>query len=438
MHDNEKDLPTVAIVGKPNVGKSSLFNSLLLKRKAIVSSEPGLTRDINYETVRFHDVRYRLADSAGFVRKKEDMYRSIQELNKRLIQEASLILFLCDIKGLSENDYEIAEKIRKSGKPFILVVNKVDNSKLFENLYGFYELGTEPLPISAIQRRNLRALQEEIVHRLVQSGGSAPSHALDTACQGMPEIGVALVGRPNVGKSSLLNLLVNSYRSLVAPEPGTTRDAVDETVVFNGSRIRFVDTAGIRKKRKVRENVEYYSVLRAERAIKNSTISVLLIDANQGITVQDKKIASIIVQAKKGLIIAANKWDIAKEQGLRTQELLENICSSFPHIAFAEILPISAKSGYNKIKLLKKILIVYNNYNRRVKTSELNDLLKEAQLYGLNVKYGFQKEMGPPVFEFFASGPLSNRDNSRRFLTNKIRKHFPFKGVPLEIKMRKK
>jgi GTP-binding protein len=432
---DKTNLPTVAIVGKPNVGKSSLFNRLVKRRKAIVFDEPGVTRDINYEVVRHGSLTYRLADSTGYFSKKDVTGSLAQEMNQRLIEEAALIILTCDIKDLGSLDFDISEQIRKSGKPYIFVVNKVDNEKLLDNIYDFFDLGLEePITVSAIHGRNISILQEKISEKLKSYSHDLSEHTKTRR----HTIDIAIVGKPNVGKSSLLNCLVEKPRSLVTSLPGTTRDTVAESIEFEGYELRFIDTAGIRKKKKALKSVEFFSILRAEEAIKNSLLSILLIDAVEGISTQDKKIASIIVNQRKGLIIAANKWDIAKEMSINFYEFKENIYYEFPHIRFAEVIPISATTGYNKIKLLKIILTVYNNYNRRIKTSQLNAAINRVSHHGIQIKYGYQKSGAPPVFEFFINKKGKEIDNFKKFTINSIRKNFSFAGVPIEVYLRKK
>jgi len=437
MFDTNMVLPTVAIVGKPNVGKSSLFNRLIKKRKAIVSEEPGVTRDINYETITHSGTRYSLADTGGYARKNDDLHIIIRRLNRRLINEAHLIIFTCDITHLSIEDYDIADIIRKSGKPFILVLNKADNDRLLHNYYDFFDLGLkDPLPISALHGKNIPLLKDRITEKLsnltkgridLKNGNAAEIRTIDTA----------IVGKPNVGKSSLLNLLVEKNRSLVTPFPGTTRDTVDETIEYAGNRIKFIDTAGLRKRKKIKDSIEFYSFTRAEKAIKNSTLSILLIDACEGITNQDKKIASIIAREKRGLIIAANKWDIAKQSGINEREFIKDIYFHFPHIAFADIVTLSAKTGYNKIKLLKNIFKVYNNYYRKIKTRELNTLVTTLSLHSGAIKYGVQKKTAPPRFEFFVKNVDTKNNNFKKYIANTLRKNFHFEGVPVDVVLRK-
>jgi GTP-binding protein len=447
MHNPSPSLPVVAIIGKPNVGKSSLFNRLIRKRKAIVSGEPGVTRDINYERVSYPSGELLIADSAGLTDNSEDALSRAQEFNRRLIEEASLVVLTCEAEGPDSEDHRIARIIRKSGKPCVLVVNKIDRVEPCEAMYDFYELGMgEPVPVSAIHGTNAGLLEARIDEALAEirrgsRANDAGIGAADVAGSGTADdavIGVAIVGKPNVGKSSLLNRLSGRERALVTPEPGTTRDAIDETITYGGRSIRLVDTAGLRRRGKIRESVEYYSLVRAEQAIRNSSVSLLLLDSTEKISIQDKKIASIVVNEKKGLIIAANKWDLAEERGITLKKYIDDLFFFFPHIAFAEVVPISAKTGYNKSKLLDKILDVYNNYHRRVKTSELNALIRNFTLRGANIKYGFQKSSAPPIFEFFIGGSDEKNRNYRRYIMNSVRKCFDFTGVPVDIVFRKR
>jgi GTP-binding protein len=453
-------IPVIAIVGKPNVGKSSLFNRLIRQRKAIVSEEPGVTRDINYETISYLGFPLKLADTAGYTRAKSDIHQITRALNERLIAEADIIILTCDIESLSGEDHELAEVVRRSGKPVILVVNKVDNEERLRLSYEFFELGFgEPIPVSALHGKNIEELKERIVSLISDfsekgiPGGSKTITQLKKNTRAQTSlhpvtssevvevegyISVAIVGRPNVGKSSLLNLLVNKPRSIVTETPGTTRDAIDETMEYNNYIIKFIDTAGLRKKRKVKGNVEFYSLLRAERAIENSDLAILVLDACDGITQQDKKIASIIVENKRGLIIAANKWDIAKGLYKSAGDFFEDLYFNFPHISFADTIPVSAKTGYNKIKLLKNIINVYNNYHKMVKTSDLNNFIRGLSTYREDVKYAFQRDTAPPCFEFFVRKSEERNDNLRKYLQNSLRAAYDLRGVPVVVHLRAK
>lgn len=435
MKSGANNIPKVAIVGKTNVGKSTLFNRLIKKRKSIVSDEPGVTIDVQQEILKKDGLAFKLLDTAGLGKKTDKIGRISLEHNIRKINEADLIIFITDIKGLSEEDFNIIEHIRKSGKPYITVVNKVDNSKLEENLYVIYELGISeaPVPISAIHGKNIEVLEEKLKKKLKEiiKDREIASPEID-----IKPIMVSIVGKPNVGKSSLVNLLTGLERALVTDIPGTTRDAIDETISFQDKKITLIDTGGIRRKGKIRSSVEFYSLVRAQEAIKRSDICILLIDSTSGITREDKKIASIITSEKKGIIIAGNKWDMAQKLGFTVKTFIKETRATFPHLSYAVIIPISAKNGYNKIELLKYIIKVYNNYNKRIKTSKLNKLIREIELRGVRIKYGYQKKTSPPLFEFFIS-KSSNTDNTfERFVVNSLRRLEDFSGVPIEIYLR--
>jgi GTP-binding protein len=429
--------PLVAIVGKPNVGKSALFNRLIGRRKAIVAEQPGVTRDVNYALVRHDGREYLLADSAGYVRKGSGLWEKTGAMNRMLIHDASCLVLVCDVQGLDRDDFDLADQVRRSGKPTVLVVNKVDNQTRAEERYEFYRLGMgDPIPVSALHGTNIALLRREVLDTLPPHAEIVPRP--ETAGPGgrahRPPIQAAIVGKPNVGKSSLLNLLTGRERSVVTPSPGTTRDVVDENAEFDRHIITFVDTAGLRRRGKVRENVEYYSTVRAREAIKRSTLCIQLIDAREGITGQDKKITAMIVDERKGLILAANKWDLIEPVSERSY--LRDLAASFPHASFALFLGLSAKTGYNKTKLLKYIIRLYTNYYRTIKTSELNDRLSGLTLHRTRVTYGVQVRSGPPRFEFFIKHGDPGDENLRKFIANRLRGHFSFEGVPMEIALR--
>jgi GTP-binding protein len=448
MKNDPKEHALVAIVGKPNVGKSALFNRLIRMRKAIVAQEPGVTRDINYETLSCDGVHVRIADSAGYVGGHEHIASMTRASNMKLIAEANLILFVCDVNNLAAQDFELSQIIRKSGKPCLLVVNKVDNKKLEENTVDFFELGLDvPLPVSAAHGRNISLLKRSIAESLsvieqastsTISSTSITHHASTTHTDTALPISVSIVGKPNVGKSSLLNMLVQKARSIVLPEPGTTRDSVDETLFLKNRKFRFIDTAGLRKRTKIRESVEYYSLLRTEGAIKQSAVAILVIDAKQGITSQDKKIAWIISENKKAMIIAANKWDLMKTAGIDERMFRDDTYYAFPHAQFADIITVSAQTGHNKNTLLNKIIKVYNNYHSSVQTSELNSFIATLPRARADIKYGYQRGTAPPCFEFFIRNIDTENVNFKRYLSNSLRQHFDLRGVPIDIQLRKR
>ena len=454
MKNTPNEYPLIAIVGKPNVGKSALFNRLIRKRKAIVAEEPGVTRDLNYEILSFHGASCRIADSAGYVRDQDDISHITRASNRELIGEAGLILFVCDVKSLDIQDFELSQIIRKSGKPCILIVNKVDNEKLEEDIIDFFELGFDaPMPVSASHGRNISKLKHILAERVreLQHVVEPVPRPLKTAQreeelseeelsldEKASSICISIVGKPNVGKSSLLNLFVQKDRSIVLPEPGTTRDTVDETLQYNDRELRFIDTAGLRKRRKIRESVEFYSLVRTEQAIGQSTVSILVLDATEGVSAQDKKIAWIIAEKKRAMIIAANKWDLMKARNIDERVFQDDIYYGFPHAQFADIVPLSAHTGYNKKALLKKIVGVYNNYHSTLQTAELNSFIGRLPHGRGNIKYGYQRGTAPPSFEFFIRNIDTEDVNFKRYLSNSIRQHFDLRGVPIEISLRKR
>ncbi len=425
----------VAIIGKPNVGKSSLFNRLVKKRKAIESPQPGITRDVNFEVIKLDSIPVRIADTGGISRSKEKISSKVNEINLNLIKESDIVIFLCDVHSLTIEDQHIAEQLRKLSKPTILAVNKVDNSDLESDVYDFYSLGfNRILPISVVHNRGIDQLKEELLNLIYEF--YADRITGDESHIETREIKVAIVGRPNVGKSSILNTLLGRDRAIVSDTPGTTRDAIDEILDYRNYKIRFIDTAGIRKYRKIKESVEFYSLTRAQKAIKESDISILIIDAAEGITSQDKKISDLVVKEGKALILAVNKWDLMQDMNVRERDYFDQLDYKFPHIGFAYKITVSAKTGYNKLKLLNAIIKVYNNYTKRVKTSVLNSFLHGLSHHGLYIKYGYQKDTAPPIFEFFVNRSERVDENYRRFIANKLRKSIDFTGVPVNILIR--
>ena len=429
-----RKIPIIAIIGKPNVGKSSLFNRLIGRRKAIVAEESGVTRDINYEPVEINGITVRLADSGGIKKNNEEIHKKVLDLNRNLIKNSDIIIQVCDVRDISIEDHEISEILRKSSKPAILAVNKVDNDDLMNEFYDSYSLGIKTtIPISVLHNRGINELKDAITKMVTSFDNTNRKISIDSKTK---TIDVAIIGRPNVGKSSLLNMIIGDERVIVSDFPGTTRDSIDEYIQFENYIIKIIDTAGIRKSKKIKQNIDFYSLIRVKDTIKNSTISILVIDASEGITSQDKKIADLVVKERKGLILAVNKWDIMMDQGVKERDYFDQIDYKFPHISFASRVPVSAIKGYNKIKLLKNIIKVYNNYTKKVKTGTINSILHRLTLHGIYIKYGYQRDTSPPVFEFFVNRFEKVNESYRRFIANNIRKNVDLEGVPINILIR--
>ncbi len=431
------EIVKVAIIGKPNVGKSSLFNRLIRKRRAIIAPESGITRDLNYEYLKIGSANVKIIDSGGFVKPKDEITTKVIEINKKLINESDIIIFMCEVNNLTIEDSNIADMVRKSSKPAILVINKVDNETLENDVYDFYSLGFDNLiPISSIHNRGIDKVKESILEIITRFYPERLNLKSNSEIKETLKVSVAIVGRPNVGKSSVLNMLLGTERSIVSSIPGTTRDAIDEEIEYNNYKIRFIDTAGIRKYRKIKESVEFYSLTRAQKAIKESDICILTIDATEGITSQDKKIADIILQEEKALILLVNKWDIMQEMNIKERDYFDQLNYQFPHIEYALKLTVSAKTGYNKSKLLNSILKVYNNYTKIVKTGLINSLLHGLTHHGIYIKYGYQKSTAPPTFEFFVNKSEKVNENYKKFIANRIRKMIDFEGTPINVFVR--
>lgn len=430
----------VAIIGRPNVGKSTLFNRLTESREAIVDEMSGVTRDRNYGICNWNGIDFSVIDTGGYVMNSDDIFE--EEINKQVvlaIEESDLIIFMVDVTtGIHELDNSVSGLLRKSGKKVILVVNKVDNAERLFDASEFYTLGLgDFFSISSINGSGTGDLLDAVVKNLP---GQAPD-----ILPGLPRI--AIVGRPNVGKSSLVNSLLGEERNIVTPLPGTTRDSIYTRYNKYHHDFFLVDTAGLRKKSKVSEDVEFYSVMRAVRTIENSDICLLLIDGTRGIESQDLNIMSLILKNNKGLIILINKWDLV-EKDTNTSKLLEREIRSktAPFVDF-DILFISAINKQRIHKVLDVIEAVNTNRNRKIPTSELNEVMLEIirntpppALKGkyVKIKYVTQLPGGTPSFAFFCNLPQYIKEPYRRFIENRIRENFNFTGIPVRVFFRKK
>jgi GTP-binding protein len=433
----------VAIVGRPNVGKSTLFNRLTQSRQAIVNEEAGTTRDRQYGKVEWTGKEFSLIDTGGWVVHSEDVFES--EINKQVqvaIEEADVILFVVDVlTGVTDLDDEVARILRRSHKPVLLVVNKADNYNLHAMSADFYRLGLgDPYCISAING----SYTGDLLDRIIQV---SPTEKNDETEEELPRI--AIVGRPNAGKSSLLNAFIGEERHIVTDIAGTTRDSIYTKYNKFGLNFYLVDTAGIRKRNKVNEDLEYYSVIRSIRAIENSDVCVLMMDATRGVESQDLNIFSIIRKNKKGLLVCVNKWDLVED---KSQEAIKTyihaICERFAPFTNFPVLFISATTKQRIFKVLEKAKEVYDNRHKRIPTPKLNETLlpiientppPATKGKYIKIKYITQLPGGSvPSFVFFCNLPQWVKEPYRRFLENKIRENWDFSGTPIQVFMREK
>ena len=438
-----KKLPKILIIGRQNVGKSTLFNKIMKKRHAIVADTPGLTRDYMNETVKIDDYYYQLIDTGGLTDNKEIIEIKVKTQVINLLQKAHLILFLVEKDGLMPLDYEIADLVRKSGKKTVIIINKIDNPAHIERteLFSeFHELGFDIImPISAEHRINFNELYD-IINNLIPVKIESLDEIEET-------IKIAILGKPNVGKSSIINRLANSERVIVTETPGTTRDSIDVEIKYNNQNFTFIDTAGMRKRSKIASDVEYYSVNRAIKSIERSDIVIMILSAETLLADADKKIFHVIYKRNKPCLIAVNKWDLVKNKEENIHNILKKqIKEKSPIISYIPIILISAKTGHNFEKILPNILAIHKNFKQRVKTSEFNNFVQQTlnknsppQEGGfIKIFYGTQTGNAPPRFIFFTNKPDKIKENYKNFLINSIRKNFNFSGCPIILKFRKK
>jgi GTP-binding protein len=433
-------LPVVAIIGRPNVGKSSLFNRFVGNDTAIVSDEPGTTRDRHFTRVEWNGRGFWLVDTGG-LREDSDlpMDLEIRKQVKQAIAEADIMLLVLDAKvGVHPSDARVAELLRNSGKPWIVVANKVDDPQSTD-YYEFYKLGAgEPFPVSAQNGKNSGDLLDEIVKKL-------PPPREDELTD---DLRIAVIGRPNVGKSSFINKLLGEERLVVDNVAGTTRDSIDTPFTFHGRRIIFVDTAGLRRQSKVDDGIEFYSSLRTRRAIDRSDICVLMIDATEGLHNQDLKIANLAWEAGRGLIMVVNKWDIREEKDDKSAAKFEKECAEkAPFLKFVPFIFTSALTGQRVTKVLDVIKLVDEERHKRITTSQVNDALQELlarrqppQAAGNEIKlnYATQVETNPPAIAVFGNNPDLLQEHYVRYLHNGFRAFWGFTGNPLRILLRRK
>jgi GTPase len=434
-----RPLPLIAIVGRPNVGKSTLFNRLIGQRRSIVTDEPGITRDRIYGPMHWNGRAFEVVDTGGIVPGEEsEIPQRIFEQAKVAIDEASLILFVLDGRtAITAPDHELARLLRKLHKPLFLVINKIDSSKQVADVADFHRFGFDKLfPISAEHGRGITELLDEVAIQI-----PVPEKTPD---EEKAEIRVAIIGRPNVGKSTLLNRLVGEERSMVSPIAGTTRDAVDSVVQVDGSNIRFVDTAGIRRKGRTELKAEKLSVIMARRHLERSDVAILVIDGPEGVTALDSHIGGYAHEAGRSVIIVVNKWDIVEKSPSITADFEREIRDKLKFLSFAPIVFVSAKTGQRVQRIFGTIQEVYRSRFDRVPTRELNEFLRQEVLVrgGLpsevKIRYITQVKTDPPTFVLFSNKRHKLHFSFERFVENRIREKFPFTGTPIYIRQRVK
>ena len=439
----KKIKPIVAVVGRPNVGKSTLFNALAGDKIAIVKDTPGITRDRIYADVNWLDYSFTLIDTGGIEPDSSDVILSqMRDQAQIAIDTADVILFIVDVKqGLVDSDMKVADMLRKSHKPVLLVVNKVDDfNKFLIDTYEFYNLGIgDPIPVSAANRLGIGDMLDKVIEHFPEESDT------DEAEDERPRI--AFVGKPNVGKSSLVNKLIGENRVIVSDIAGTTRDAIDTPVKYNGKEYVFIDTAGLRRKNKVKEDLEHYMIIRTVTAVERADVVVLLIDANEGVTEQDAKIAGIAHERGKGFIIAVNKWDLVEKNDKTIYRFTEKVRQTLSFMPYAEILFISAKTGQRLGKLYETIDAVIENTTLRVSTGVLNEIMSEAVAMQqppsdkgkrLRLYYITQVSVKPPTFVIFVNDKELMHFSYTRYIENQIRNAFGFKGTPLKFIIRER
>lgn len=430
---------TIAIVGRPNVGKSTLFNRLIGQRKSIVDDTPGVTRDRIYGEVEWLTKNYRIIDTGGIQIEDQPFAQEINMQVEIAIEEADVILFITSCKeGVMNDDLAIAKKLLKSKKPILLVVNKVDNEKLLLDAYEFYALGLgEPHCISSTHGIGIGDILDKIVE-VIPEKKLTPYEGMTSFC---------VIGRPNVGKSSLVNAILKEDRVIVSNVEGTTRDAIDTPFKYNGQEYIIIDTAGIRKKGKIYENIEKYSILRALSAIDRSNVVLFVIDGSEGIREQDKHVAGLAHEAGKGIIIVYNKWDAVEKDEKTMNKIEKEIRAQFVYLDYAPIAFTSALTSQKVNQLIPLIDQVHENCTLRIQTNILNDVILDAQMMNpakphngkqLKIYYSSQVGVEPPTFVLFVNDPELLHFSYKRYIENKIREAFGFEGTPIHIIARKK
>ena len=432
---------TVAIVGRPNVGKSTLFNKLVGDRLSIVKDEPGVTRDRLYREMEWSGKEFILVDTGGLEPRTDDfMMSKIRHQAQVAIDEADVIIFLLDGKaGITGIDEDVATILRKKDKKVVVAVNKIDNyMKDYENIYEFYALGFEDvIGISGEHKTNLGDLLDAVIQKFENKKETETERGI---C-------IAILGRPNAGKSSLVNKLLNEDRAIVSEIAGTTRDAIDSSLKYNGENYTLIDTAGIRRKSKIEDSIEYYSVLRAMKSIKRADVCVLMLDATELLTDQDKRVAGMIYDERKPIIIAVNKWDLIEKDNNSVKEFTALVKADLPFLDYAPVITVSALTGKRTVNILEQAKNINEEYHKKITTGLLNQILGEIIAQNpvptrkgraVKINYGTQVGQAPPKFVFFANNPELVHFSYQRYIENKLREYFGFEGCPIDIVFNRK
>ena len=435
--------PIVAIVGRPNVGKSTLFNIFANSRISIVEDTPGVTRDRLYADTEWLDKEFMMVDTGGIeIMNTDKIAVSIRQQAQIAIAEADVILFVCDARaGITHEDAEVAKMLRQSKKPIVLAINKADSPKQEMEIFEFYNLGIgEPIPVSAANHLGLGDLLDAVVEKFPETSAYGEDGNED-------EIKVALIGRPNVGKSSIFNTLVGEERSIVSDVAGTTRDAIDTPVIREGQKFLFIDTAGMRRKARIDEPIEKYSIIRSLRAVDRSDVVLMVIDAIDGVTEQDKKIAGYAHEAGKGIVLVVNKWDLYDKDNTSTLRYTENLRRELVFMQYAPVVFVSAMTKQRIHRLPEVIHYVAEQNAMRISTSVLNQVVEDAIAINppptekgqrLKILYATQVKIKPPTFVIFVNEPEIMHFSYQRYLENKLREAFGFEGTPLQMIIRGK
>ena len=437
-----KSRPIVAIVGRPNVGKSTLFNALAGEKISIVEDTPGVTRDRIYADCTWLNYEFTLIDTGGIEPDSSDVILSqMREQAQIAIDMADVIIFMTDLKtGLVDSDGKVADMLRRSKKPVVLCVNKADSPvRDMPDVYDFYNLGIgDPYPISSVNRTGIGDMLDKVCESFTMGDGEEEE---DDA------IRIAIVGKPNVGKSSIINKLIGENRVIVSDIAGTTRDAIDTRVRHNGQDYVFIDTAGLRRKNKIKENLERYMIVRTVGAVERADITVLVVSAEEGITEQDAKIAGIAHERGKAVIVVVNKWDLIEKDNKTVKTFTDKIRQVLSFLSYAEIMFVSAETGQRLIKLYDEIDMVYANQNLRIQTGVLNEIISEAAVMQqppsdkgkmLRILYATQVAVKPPTFVLFVNYKYLMHFSYQRYIENRLREAFGFKGTPLKFIIRER